>query len=95
MLLWSSSPTESSLHIMAGVEKQANTSSVQVKWVRCGEMTACPRHWPHMYTWPLWDLAADVCDEWQAAISTILFPHKQKNSTYKINEAAVQAYHKH
>lgn len=66
------SPTDRRRHITAGVEKQANTSSVQEKWVMCGRTTDCPRHWPHIYTWPLCVLAAEVWAEWQAAISTIL-----------------------
>lgn len=65
-------PMERSLHITEGVAKQAKTSSVQVKCVRWGRTMDWPLHWPHMYTWPLWVLAADVCVEWQAAISTIL-----------------------
>lgn len=65
-------PMERSLHITDGVAKHAKTSSVQVKCVRWGSTIDWPLHWPHMYTWPLWVLAADVCVEWQAAISTIL-----------------------
>ena len=65
-------PMESSRHMTEGVEKQANTSSVQLKCVRWGRTTDWPRHWPHMNTWPLWVLAADVCVEWHAAISMIL-----------------------
>lgn len=63
---------ERSLHITEGVAKHAKTSSVQEKCVRWGSTIDWPLHWPHMYTWPLWLLAADVCVEWQAAISTIL-----------------------
>lgn len=63
----------------AGVAKQANTSSVEEKCVRCGRVTDWPRHWPHMYTWPPCVLAADVCAEWQAAISIILV-HKHTPS---------------
>lgn len=63
---------ESSRHITDGVAKQAKTSSVLLKCVRCGSTMGCPRHCPHIYTWPLWDFAAEVCVEWQAAISTIL-----------------------
>lgn len=65
-------PMERSLHVTEGVAKHAKTSSVQVKCVRWGSTIDWPLHWPHMYTWPLWVLAADVCVEWQAAISTIL-----------------------
>ena len=63
---------DSSLHITEGVAKQANTSSVVLKCVRWGRTMDWPRHWPHMNTWPLCVLAADVCVEWHAAISTIL-----------------------
>lgn len=66
------SPMVSSRHMTEGVAKQAKTSSVLVKCVRCGSTMGCPRHCPHMYTWPLWVFAAEVCVEWQAAISTIL-----------------------
>ena len=66
------SPTDRRRHVTAGVAKQANTSSVEEKCVRCGRVTDWPRHWPHMYTWPPCVLAADVCAEWQAAISIIL-----------------------
>ena len=53
-------PTDRRCHETAGVAKQANTSSVQEKWVRWGRVTDWPRHWPHMYTCPPWVLAADV-----------------------------------
>lgn len=65
-------PTERRCHVTAGVAKQANTSSVPLKWVRWGLATAWPRHWPHIRTWPLWVLAADVWLVWHAATSTIL-----------------------
>ncbi len=65
-------PTERRCHVTAGVAKQANTSSVLLKWVRWGLATAWPRHWPHIRTCPLWVFAADVWLVWHAATSTIL-----------------------
>lgn len=65
-------PTARRCHVTAGVAKQANTSSVLQKWVRWGQATAWPRHWPHIRTCPLWVLAADVWLVWHAATSTIL-----------------------
>lgn len=65
-------PTERRCHVTAGVAKQANTSSVLLKWVMWGLATAWPRHWPHIRTCPLWALAADVWLVWHAATSTIL-----------------------
>ena len=56
----------------AGVAKQANTSSVVLKWVRWGLATAWLRHCPHIITWPLCVRAADVWLVWHAATSTIL-----------------------
>lgn len=44
-------PIDTRRHITDGVAKQANTSSVLVKWVRWGRDINWPRHWPHMYTW--------------------------------------------
>lgn len=44
------SPMASSRHMTEGVAKQAKTSSVLVKCVRCGSTMGCPRHCPHMYT---------------------------------------------
>ncbi len=73
-------PMERSRHITEGVAKHAKTSSVQVKCVRWGSTIDWPLHWPHMYTWPLWVLAADVCVEWQAAISTILSKKPEERS---------------
>lgn len=75
-------PIERSLHITEGVAKHAKTSSVQVKCVRWGNTIDWPLHWPHMYTWPLWVLAADVCVEWQAAISMILSEKPEKRSKW-------------
>lgn len=66
------SPTERRRHVTDGVAKQPKTSSVLLKCVRWGLDTAWPRHWPHMKTWPLWVLAADVWLVWHAATSTIL-----------------------
>ena len=85
------SPADSRRHVTAGVAKQANTSSVAEKCVRCGSVTDCPRHWPHMYTWPPCVLAADVCAEWQAAISITLESVK-KNARYVFFTEA-QAHH--
>lgn len=65
-------PTVRRCHVTAGVAKQANTSSVLLKWVRWGLATAWPRHCPHMRTCPLWVLAADVWLVWHAATSTTL-----------------------
>lgn len=65
-------PIERRCHVTAGVAKQANTSSVLLKWVRWGLATAWPRHWPHIRTCPLWVLAADVWLVWHAATSVIL-----------------------
>lgn len=73
---------ESSLHMTDGVAKQAKTSSVQEKCVRCGSTMDWPLHWPHMYTWPLWVLQADVCVEWHAAISTILLGEGEECVTH-------------
>mgnify|MGYP007134268031 CR=1 FL=1 len=86
-----SSPTDRRRHVTAGVAKQANTSSVEEKCVRCGRVTDWPRHWPHMYTWPPCVLAADVCAEWQAAISITLESFK-KNARY-VCFAEAQAHH--
>lgn len=65
-------PIERRCHVTAGVAKQANTSSVLLKWVRWGLATAWPRHWPHIRTCPLWVLAAEVWLVWHAATSAIL-----------------------
>lgn len=75
-------PTERRCHVTAGVAKQANTSSVLLKWVRWGLATAWPRHWPHIRTCPLWVLAADVWLVWHAATSTILM--KKLNLNLKV-----------
>ena len=85
-----SSPTDRRRHVTAGVAKQANTSSVEEKWVRWGRVTDWPRHWPHMYTWPPCVLAADVWAEWQAAISTTLKSFKKNAHHFCFVEA--QAY---
>lgn len=84
------SPTERRRHITAGVEKQANTSSVQEKWVTCGRTTDCPRHWPHMYTWPLCVLAEEVWAEWHAAISTILDGKNHKSANCRHQTSIMQ-----
>lgn len=74
-------PTERRCQVTAGVAKQANTSSVLLKWVTCGLATAWPRHWPHIRTCPLCVLAADVWLVWHAATSTILQQKKQRLTT--------------
>lgn len=74
-------PIERRCHVTAGVAKQANTSSVLLKWVRWGMATAWPRHWPHIRTCPLWVLAADVWLVWHAATSAILEIKNQRVST--------------
>lgn len=77
-------PIERSLHITEGVAKHAKTSSVQVNCVGWGNTIDWPLHWPHMYTWPLWVLAADVCAEWQAAISMTLSEKPEKSRRWMV-----------
>lgn len=76
-------PTERRCHVTAGVAKHANTSSVLLKWVRWGLATAWPRHWPHIRTWPLWVLAADVWLVWHAATSTILVTKTEVSDVFR------------
>lgn len=45
------SPIDMRRHITDGVAKQAKTSSVLVRCVRCGRTMDWPRHWPHIKTW--------------------------------------------
>lgn len=82
-------PVERSLHITDGVAKHAKTSSVQVKCVRWGNTIDWPRHWPHMYTWPLWVFATDVCVEWQAPTSTILWTKPERGRRRRRRETSL------
>lgn len=75
-------PMERSRHMTEGVAKHPNTSSVQLKCVRWGITMHWPLHWPHMYTWPLWVLAAVVCVEWQAATSMILLDTEEEEEEW-------------